>query len=267
MRLAQLLRAACPVRQRLPAGIVSIILEMGDVHLLLELTKVQIQRQFQSHAGVAQCSLLRTPGPGGCSVILQEIMRPLFGSEVNLRGVLLPKISEADHFRSAAEFGAGHDKICHWPLDLDHTDFRTVSRTMETAARGRSGLVQDMIQHYKELLRIRIEQVAGVLYTKFPADVVCNILVFGSETNLRYNLIRNQVLHQFRPDTHETLPEMLRLLLVPICGRSFVKQPLPAAMYQSVETSGGPSDEEGDEEGDPEEDDPQGSRPYYFVQI
>lgn len=248
VRLAQLLRdkkiggVSGPVRQRLPAGIVSIILEMGDVHLLLELTKLQIQRQFQSHVGV------RTPG--GCSVILQEIMRPLFGAEVNSRGVLLPKISEADHFCSAAKFGAGHDKICNWPLDLDHTDFQTVSRTMETACyTGRSGLVQDMIQHYKELLRIRIEQVAGILHTKFPDDVVCKILVFGSETNLRYDLIRIQILHGFRPAPLETLEDMLRLLLVPTCGRGFVKQPLPASMYQSVETSGGPSDEDDDPQG------------------
>ena len=248
MRLAQLLRdkkiggVSGPVRQRLPAAIVSIILEMGDVHLLLELTKVQIQRRFQSHEGVET--------PGGCSVILQEIMRPLFGAEVNLRGGLLPKISEADHFRSAAEFGSGHDKICNWPLDLDHTDFQTVSRTMETACyRGRSGLVQDMMQHYKELLRIRIEQVAGILHTKFPADIVCKILVFGSETNLRHDLIRIQVLHQYRPGNLETLEDMLRLILVPICGRGFVKQPLPASMYQSVETSWGPSDEEDDPQG------------------
>ena len=57
MRLAQLLRdmriggASGPVR-RLPAVIVSMILEMGDVHLLLELTEVQMDSEFQSHAEV-----------------------------------------------------------------------------------------------------------------------------------------------------------------------------------------------------------------------
>ena len=270
MRLAQLLRdlriggASGPIRQRLPAAIVSMILEMGDVHLLLELTEVQMDSGFQSHAEVQ----IR----GGCSAILQEIMQPLFGAEIKLRGVLLPKISETEHFCTATKSGAGYLGTCNWPFDLDHTDYQMVSRTMETVCGRRSDShVQDMMQHYKEQLRIRIEQVARILYTKFPADVVCKILVFGSETILRHDLIRIQILHNFRPPPLETLADMQRMLLLPVCGRIFVKQPLPAHMYQPgpVETSGGPEEPEYEEpedeepedvepEDEGEEDDPQG---------
>lgn len=251
MRLAQLLRdlriggASGPIRQRrLPTAIVSMILEMGDVHLLLELTEVQMDSGFQSHAEVQ----IR----GGCSAILQEIMQPLFGAEIKLRGVLLPKISETEHFCTATKSGAGYLGTCNWPFDLDHTDYQMVSRTVETVCGRRSDShVQDMMQHYKEQLRIRIEQVARILYTKFPANVVCKILVFGSETILRHDLIRIQILHNYRPPPLETIADMQRMLLLPVCGRIFVKQPLPAHMYQPVETSGGPEDED-------EEDDPQG---------
>ena len=41
------------------------------------------------------------------------------------------------------------------------------------------------------------------------------------------------------------------MLLLPVCGQIFVKQPLPARKYQPVETPGGPEDED-------EGDDPQG---------
>ena len=256
-RLAQLLRdkkiggVSGSGTQRLPAAIVSMILEMGDVHLLLKLTMVQIQCRFQSHAGVQT--------RGGCSAILQEIMRPLFGAEIKLRGVLLPKISETEHFCTATKSGAGYLGTCNWPFDLDRTDYQMVSRTMETVCgNGYVLRVQDMMQHYKELLRIRIEQVARILYTKFLPDIVCKILVFGSETNLRHDLIRIQILNNFRPPPLETLEDMLRMLLLPICGQIFVKQPLPAHMYQPVETSGGPEEPEDEEPEDEDEvDDPQ----------
>ena len=256
MRLAQLLRDmriggdSGPVR-RLPAAIVSMILEMGDVHLLLELTEVQMDSEFQSHAEVQIW--------GGCSAILQEIMQPLFGAEIKLRrGVLLPKISETEHFCTATKSGAGYLGTCNWPFDLNHTDYQMVSRTMETVCGRRyDSHVQDMMQHYKEQLRIRIEQVARILYTKFPADVVCKILLFGSETILRHDLIRIQILHKFRPPPLETLADMQRMLLLPVCGQIFVKQPLPAHMYQPVETSGDPEEPE-DEEPEDEENDPHG---------
>ena len=246
MRLAQLLRdmRIGGALLRLPAAIVSMILEMGDVHLLLELTEVQMDSEFQSHAEVQ----IR----GGCSAILQEIMQPLFGAEIKLRGVLLPKISETEHFCTATKSGAGYLGTCNWPFDLDHTDYQMVSRTMETVCGRRyDSHVQDMMQHYKELLRIRIEQVARILYTKFPANVVCKILVFGSETILRHDLIRIQILHNYRPPPLETIAAMQRMLLLPVCGQIFVKQPLPARKYQPVETPGGPEDED-------EGDDPQG---------
>ena len=245
-RLAQLLRdkkiggVSGSGTQRLPAAIASMILEMGDVHLLLELGKVQDQLGFRRQVQVL----------GGCSVILQELMLPLFRGEIRFRGVHLHQISEAEHFCTAVKFGGDVYGICNWPFDLDGSEYRMVIRTIDEACRrgrftGRYRcLVQDMLQHYKELLRKRIEQVARLLYTKFTDDVVCKILVFGSETVLRHDLIGMQVLYNFRPGPHESVAEMLRMLLVPICGRGFVKRPLPACMYQPVETSGGPSDEE-----------------------